>query len=168
MEGYHLSVTHATTLDYITPTELCEKLASGEGFTAYRSNYRPSSPQRLPFPADLTPKEQRSSVLVNIYPNFVITVGPNCAVFLILLPVRVESVVIKMGVLVQDGSDDLAETKAYIDLAHAFNAEDKATLEAIQKNAKTSFRPIAHLAPEALEGTIWDFTRQMARLMISK
>jgi len=167
MEGYHLSVTHATTLDYITPTELCEKLASGEGFTAYRSNYRPSSPQRLPFPADLTSKEQRSSVLVNIYPNFVITVGPNCAVFLILLPVRVESVVIKMGVLVQDGSDDLAETKAYIDLAHAFNAEDKATLEAIQKNAKTNFRPIAHLAPEAFEGTIWDFTRQMARLMIS-
>jgi len=143
------------------------KLASGDGFTAYRSNYRPSSPQRLPFPADLTPKEQRSSVLVNIYPNFVITVGPNCAVFLILLPVRVESVVIKMGVLVQDGADDLAETKAYIDLAHAFNAEDKATLEAIQKNAKTSFRPIAHLAPEAFEGTIWDFTRQMAKLMIS-
>ena len=60
-----------------------------------------------------------------------------------------------------------AETKAYIDLAHAFNAEDKATLEAIQKNAKTNFRPIAHLAPEAFEGTIWDFTRQMARLMIS-
>ena len=52
-----------------------------------------------------------------------------------------------MGVLVQDGADDLAETKACIDLASAFNAEDKATLEAIQKNAKTSIRPIAHLAP---------------------
>ena len=31
MEGYHLSVTHATTLDSITPTELCEKLATGKG-----------------------------------------------------------------------------------------------------------------------------------------
>ena len=86
---------------------------------------------------------------------------------MILLPVRVESVVIKMGVLVQDGSDDLAETKAYIDLAQAFNSEDKVTLEAIQKNAKTSFRPVAHLAPEEFEGTIWDFTRQMAKLIIS-
>ena len=37
MEGYHLSITHARTLDDITPTELCEKLASGAGFTAYRS-----------------------------------------------------------------------------------------------------------------------------------
>ena len=165
MEGYHLSVTHAVTLDHITPTELCEKLASGQGFTAYRSHYRPSSPQRVPFPPDLTPKEQRSSVLLNIYPNFVITVGPNCAVFLILLPVRAESVVIKMGVLVQDGADDLPETKAYIDLAHEFNAEDKATLEAMQKNTKSAFRPVAALAPDAYEGTIWDFTRRMATLL---
>ena len=36
-----------------------------------------------------------------------------------------------------------------------------------QKNAKTIFRPIAHLAPEAFEGTIWNFTRQMAKLTIS-
>ena len=165
MEAYHLSVTHAVTLDHITPTELCEKLASGQGFTAYRSNYRPSSPQREPFPPSLTAQERRSSVLFNVYPNFVITVGPNCAVFLILLPVRAESVVIKMGVLIQDGADDLPETKAYIDLAHEFNAEDKATLEAMQKNAKTAFRPMAALAPEDYEGTIWDFTRRMATLL---
>ena len=43
-EGYHLSVTHATTLDLITLTELCE-LATGKGFTAYRSNYR--DPHRI-------------------------------------------------------------------------------------------------------------------------
>lgn len=164
MEGYHLSVTHPVTLDPITPTELCEKLAQGEGFTAYRSNYRPSSPQREPFPKDLTEKERRSSVLFNIYPNFVITVGPNCAVFLILLPETSETVNIKMGVLVQEGADDLPETKAYIDLAHEFNAEDKATLEAMQKNTKTAHRPMMPLAPEAYEGTVWDFTRRIASL----
>ena len=164
MEGYHLSITHAKTLDHVTPTRLCEKLASGPGFTAYRSNYDPTFPQREPFPEDLTEQERRSSVLFNVYPNFVITVGPNCAVFLILLPESSETVNIKLGVLVQEGADDLPETAEYIALAHEFNAEDKATLEAMQKNTKTAHRPMAPLAPDALEGTIWDFTRHMARL----
>ncbi|MGC6484625.1 MAG: aromatic ring-hydroxylating oxygenase subunit alpha [Candidatus Puniceispirillales bacterium] len=162
MEGYHLSVTHAKTLDDITPTELCEKLPHGQAFTAYRSNYRPASPQRTPFPETLTAQEQRSSVLFTIYPNFLITVGPNCAVFLILLPEEPEAVRIKMGVLVQDGADDLPATKAYIDLAHAFNAEDRAILEAMQKNARSATRTTAPLAPDAYEGTIWDFTRYIA------
>lgn len=162
MEGYHLSIAHAKTLDSITPTALCEKLSAGEGYTAYRSNYHPDAPQRTPFPKNLTSKEQRSSVLFSIYPNFVITVGPNCAVFLILLPEVAHKVNIKIGILVQEDSDDLPETKAYIDLAHAFNAEDKAILEAIQKTNRSSIRLPAPLAPEALEGTIWDFTRYIA------
>ena len=163
MEGYHLSVTHATTLDSITPIELCEKLATGKGFTAYRSKYRDSSPQREPFPEELTEQERRSSVLFNVYPNFVITVGPNCAVFLILLPETPETVNIKMGILVQEGAEDLPETEAYINLAHEFNAEDRMMLEAVQKNSRSAHRPPSPLAPEALEGTIWDFTRHVAR-----
>lgn len=162
MEGYHLSITHAKTLDSITPTRLCEKLTAGEAFTAYRSNYHPDAPQRTPFPKNLTAKEQRSSVLFSIYPNFLITVGPNCAVFLILLPEQAGSVNIKMGILIQDGADDLPETKAYIDLAHAFNAEDKAILEVMQKANRSSIRTMAPLGPEALEGTIWDFTKFVA------
>ena len=102
-------------------------------------------------------------MLFSIYPNFVITVGPNCAVFLILLPEVADKVNIKMGVLVQEGADDLPETHAYIDLAHEFNAEDKEILEAIQKNNRSGLRSLAPLAPEALEGTIWDFTRYIAR-----
>lgn len=162
MEGYHLSVTHPITLDPVTPTELCEKLANSPQFTAYRSNYRPESEQRKPYPEGLTQQELRSSVLFNVYPNFLITVGPNCAVFLILLPEEAESVNIKMGVLVQEGADDAPGTKAYIELAHEFNAEDKATLEAMQKNTKTAYRPTAPLAPADYEGTVWDFTRHIA------
>ncbi|MCE2517909.1 MAG: aromatic ring-hydroxylating dioxygenase subunit alpha [Alphaproteobacteria bacterium] len=165
MEGYHLSVTHAKTLDHITPTELCEKLAKSTQFTAYRSNYRPEAEQRKPYPAELTEKERRSSVLFTVYPNFLITVGPNCAVFLILLPEAAEEVNIKMGVLVQEGADDLPATRAYIELAHEFNAEDKATLEAMQKNTRTAHRPIAPLAPEQYEGTVWDFTRHVAQCL---
>lgn len=167
MEGYHLSITHAQTLDDITPTELCEKLPHGETFTAYRSNYRPSFPQRTPFPESLTKKEQRSSVLFTIHPNFLITVGPNCAVFLILLPEQADAVNIKMGVLVQEGADDLPATKAYIDLAHEFNAEDKAILEVMQKNTRSTNKGTAPLAPDALEGTIWDFTRYIASRIVA-
>ena len=161
--GLHLSVTHATTLDSITPTELCEKLATGKGFTAYRSNYRDTATQREPFPEELTAQERRSSVLFNVYPNFVITAGPNCAVPLILFPETPETVNIKMGILVQEGADDLPETEAYINLAHEFNAEDRMMLEAVQKNSRSAHRPPSPLAPEALEGTIWDFTRHVAR-----
>jgi phenylpropionate dioxygenase-like ring-hydroxylating dioxygenase large terminal subunit len=162
MEGYHLSVTHAETLDHITPTNLCEKLGNGSRYTAYRSNYHEDFPQRKPFPEGLTPKERRSSVLFCVYPNFVITVGPNCAIFLILLPDTPQSVNIRMGVLVQDGADDLQATKDYISLAHEFNAEDKAVLEVMQKTTGTAFRPMAPLGPSDLEGTIWDFTRHIA------
>jgi len=165
MEGYHLSVTHAKTLDHITPTGLCEKLANGPGFTAYRSNYHDDFPQRKPYPEGLTAKERRSSVLFCVYPNFVITVGPNCAIFLILLPDSPQSVDIRMGVLVQDGADELQATKDYISLAHEFNAEDKAVLEVMQQSAGSAFRPIAPLAPDNLEGTIWDFTRHIAGIV---
>ncbi|XDZ66392.1 aromatic ring-hydroxylating dioxygenase subunit alpha [Alphaproteobacteria bacterium LSUCC0684] len=162
MEGYHLSVTHAETLDHITPTRLCEKLGNGSRYTAYRSNYDDSFPQRKPYPEGLTAKERRSSVLFSVYPNFVITVGPNCAIFLILLPDTPESVNIRMGVLVQDGADDLQATRDYISLAHEFNAEDKAVLEIMQKSTGTAYRPMAPLGPADLEGTIWDFTRHIA------
>ena len=145
------------------PTELCEKLATGKGFTAYRSNYRDSSPQREPFPEELTEQERRSSVLFNVYPNFVITVGPNCAVFLILLPETPETVNIKMGILVQEGADDLPETEAYINLAHEFNAEDRMMLEAMQKNSRSVHRPPSPLAPEALEGTCLLYTSPSPR-----
>ena len=85
MEGYHLSITHAKTLDHVTPTRLCEKLASGPGLPLTgqimtRLSRNVSRSRRL------NRTRTRSSVLFNVYPNFVITVGPNCAVFLILLP----------------------------------------------------------------------------------
>ena len=36
-------------------------------------------------------------------------------------------------------------------------------VQAIQKNSYSAHRPPLPLAPEALEGTIWDFTRHVAR-----
>ena len=36
-------------------------------------------------------------------------------------------------------------------------------LEAIQWNTRTKYRPVSSLAPESFEGTIWDFTRYVAR-----
>ena len=46
-----------------------------------------------------------------------------------------------MGILVQAGADDLQATTDYINLAHEFNAEDRAMLEAIQRNTKNETSP---------------------------
>ncbi len=165
MEGYHLSITHPFTLDPITPTDLCVKLDNSPQFTAYRANYRPDAEPRTPYPEGLTADERRSSILFNVYPNLVVTAGPNCGVFLILLPEDAGSVKIKMGILVQNGADDLPSTKSYTDLAHKFNAEDKITLEAMQKNTRTKHRPMSPLAPADYEGTVWDFTKYIAKMM---
>ncbi len=40
--------------------------------------------------------------------------------------------------------------------------ETSRLLEAMQRNTRTAHRPASPLAPEALEGTIWDFTRYVA------
>ena len=60
MEGYHLSATHLTTLHPITPTKLCKKMRSGEGWTGYHAFYDPDYPPRGPLPPDLTDDEKNN------------------------------------------------------------------------------------------------------------
>ena len=91
--------------------------------------------------------------------------GPNCAVFLILLPETSQTVNIKMGILVQAGADDLQATTDYINLAHEFNAEDRAMLEAMQRN-RTKHRPVSSLAQnlsKGLSGILRDMWRVIFR-----
>lgn len=167
MEGYHLSTSHATSLDAYSPTHLCEKMTSGPTFTAYRSHYRPEAADRGPFLPELTTEERRSSVLFSAFPNFMIAVGPNAALWLALLPEEPESVAVKMGVAINPGTEDAPATREYIELCHEFSAEDRQILETQQKNMRSRLRPSVPLAPENLEGTIWDFTRFISRSLTS-
>ena len=86
MEGYHLTPTHSKTLHPITPTSLCEKIPGDENFTAYKSHFVPSWPERGPFPAELTAAEKRYSVLFCVFPSMVVAYAPNMTLYMCLRP----------------------------------------------------------------------------------
>ncbi|WP_335752989.1 SRPBCC family protein [Sulfitobacter sp.] len=168
MEGYHLFATHPKMLQPITPTQLCRKVPAEDRWTAYRSYYDPEFPPRGPFHDDMTEDEQRNSVLFNIFPSFVVAVAANYTQFLCLRPNGVDKVSIRWGVcgLKTDPLDP--EVVAYVDLCKAFNAEDKEKLETLQAAQNTRYFSGGPLAPDDLEGTIWDFLKYMERKLGDK
>ncbi|SNT73897.1 aromatic ring-hydroxylating oxygenase subunit alpha [Paracoccus seriniphilus] len=161
MEGYHLFATHPKTLQPMTPTQLCRKVPGEGRWTAYRSYYDPEFPPRGPFHEDMTEDEQRNSVLFNIFPSFVVAVAANYTLFLCLRPNGAGQVAIRWGVcgLKTDPLDP--EVVAYVDLCKAFNAEDREKLETLQAAQNTRYFSGGPLAPDDLEGTIWDFLKYM-------
>ncbi|MCB1460282.1 MAG: aromatic ring-hydroxylating dioxygenase subunit alpha [Nitratireductor sp.] len=163
MEGYHLSATHLETLHPITPTSLCRKMVSGDAWTGYHAFYDPSYPPRGPFHPDLSEDERRNSPMYGIYPNLVVGMATNFTLFMCLRPNGPDQVKIRWGVC---GLEDLPESpkvQDYVALCRAFNAEDKEKLEALQLALKSRHFHGGPLAPDDFEGTIWDFTRYMAR-----
>lgn len=163
MEGYHLFATHPKTLQPMTPTQLCKKVPGEERWTAYRSYYDPDFPPRGPFHADMTEDEQRNSVLYNLFPSFVVAVAANYTLHLCLRPAGVDKVAIRWGVAGFKTDPEDPEVRRYVDLCHAFNAEDRAKLETLQKAQNTRHFHGGPLAPDDLEGTIRDFLQYMAR-----
>nr|WP_309503673.1 aromatic ring-hydroxylating dioxygenase subunit alpha [uncultured Roseovarius sp.] len=163
MEGYHLFATHPKTLQPMTPTQLCKKVPGEDRWTAYRSYYDPSFPPRGPFHEDMTEDEQRNSVLFNIFPSFVVAVAANYTLYLCLRPAAVDKVAIRWGVAGFKTDPEDEEVVNYVQLCKDFNAEDRAKLETLQRAQNTRYYQSGPLAPDDLEGTIWDFLQYMAR-----
>ena len=163
MEGYHLSPTHAKTLHAITPTALCEKLPDDAAFTGYRSNFDPACPERLPYHADLSPVERRSDVFYWIYPSFVVGFAPHFTLYMCIRPLTADSVGIRWGIAGVEPDPASANAKAYVDLCHAFCAEDRATLEGLQRGLKSRHYEYGLLSGDNYEGTVWDMLQYMAR-----
>jgi phenylpropionate dioxygenase-like ring-hydroxylating dioxygenase large terminal subunit len=163
MEGYHLSATHLETLHPITPTSLCRKMVSGDAWTGYHAYYNPSYPPRGPFHPDLTEDERRNSPMYGVYPNLVVGMATNFTLFMCLRPHGPDQVKIRWGVTGLEDAPDSQKVQDYVALCRAFNAEDRAKLEALQQALKTRHYPGGPLAPDDYEGTIWDFTRYVAR-----
>lgn len=162
MEGYHLTPTHARTLHPMTPTALCKKMLSGEYHTGYWSGYDPKFPDRKPYPEGLTEEERRKSPMFWVAPNHVVGLASNNCAYMCLRPVGVGKVAIRWGALSTEGPDSKI-AKDYVALCHAFNAEDKVKLEAVQKGMKSRYLTPSPLAPEDFEGTIWDIYQFMAK-----
>lgn len=165
MEGYHLFATHPKTLQPMTPTQLCRKVPGEPRWTAYRSYYDPAFPPRGPFHEDMTEDEQRNTVLFNVFPSFVVAVAANYTLYLCLRPNGSDKVAIRWGISGFKTDPEDPEVTAYVDLCKSFNAEDKEKLETLQLAQNTRFFPHGPLAPDDLEGTIWDFLGYMGRML---
>ena len=163
MEGYHLSATHLKTLHKITPTRLCKKMGSDDGWTGYHAYYDPNYPPRGPFHPDLTEDEKTKSPMYGVYPNLVVGMATNFTLFMCLRPDGVDKVKIRWGVTGLENDPDAQSVKDYVDLCHSFNAEDREKLEILQIALKTRNYPGGPLAPDDYEGSIWDFTQYIAR-----
>jgi phenylpropionate dioxygenase-like ring-hydroxylating dioxygenase large terminal subunit len=165
MEGYHLSATHLTTLHPITPTKLCQKMVSGEGWTGYHACYNPDYPPREPFHPDLTEFERNNSPMYGVFPNLMVGMGTDFTLFMIIRPDGPEKVRIRWGVTGQEDAPDAEATQKYVDLCRSFNIEDKEKLEILQQAMRTRTFDGGPLAPDDFEGTIWDFIQYMAARM---
>jgi choline monooxygenase len=166
MEGYHLFATHPTTLQPMTPTQMCKKVPGEDRWTAYRSYYHPDFPPRGPFHKDMTEDQQRNTVMFNIFPSFVVAVAANYTLYLCLRPVAADKVAIRWGVsgFKEDPTDP--EVVKYLDLCKEFNGEDREKLETLQQAQKTRYYQSGPLAPDDFEGAIWDFLQYMARRLV--
>ncbi|WP_298361971.1 aromatic ring-hydroxylating dioxygenase subunit alpha [uncultured Litoreibacter sp.] len=163
MEGYHLSATHLDTLHPITPTKLCKKMSSGPAWTGYHAYYNPDYPPRGPFHEDLTEDEKINSPMFGIYPNLVVGMATNFTLFMCLRPHGVDQVKIRWGVTGLENDPEAQAVKDYVQLCRDFNIEDKEKLEILQQALKTKHYHGGPLAPDDMEGTIWDFVHYMAR-----
>jgi phenylpropionate dioxygenase-like ring-hydroxylating dioxygenase large terminal subunit len=162
IEGYHLSATHKDTLHPTTPTSLCRKLPGAAQYTGYRSYYNPSVPDRGPYHPDLTADEKRNSVMGVIYPCFLFGFATHYTLYMTLRPVRVDRVALKWGVLGLLDDPEHPEVMKFVELCHAFNAEDREKLETQLKGLQTRIYSTGPLAPADFEGTIWDFLQYVA------
>ena len=161
MEGYHIFATHPQTLQPMTPTQLCKKIPGKDRWTGYLSYYDPQYPPRGPFHEDMTEDEQNHTVMFNIFPSFVVAVAANYTLYLCLRPAGADKVAIRWGISGFKTDPEDPEVIDYINLCKSFNGEDREKLETLQKGQNTRFYHSGPLAPDDLEGTIWDFLNYM-------
>lgn len=166
MEGYHLTPVHLKTLHPMTPTRLCEKVPGGAAWTGYKSHYDEAFEGRSEVHPDMTEEECRLSMMVWIYPAFVLGLGPNTATYMSLQPDGPDAVRIKWDTIYRAGmTRDGAQARW--DFAASFNAEDKLRLVDMQTGLHSRFATGGPLAPADYEGTIWDFYRWMAGRLLA-
>lgn len=158
MEGYHLSRVHPQTLGGRTPTRLCEKLPSGEGFTGYRANYPGNAPERGKCHPDLNEEQLGGSQLYCVYPSQVFSIASDVLVYLALQPAGPDHVKLRWGMSVFDHDMPQEEIDARIALWRQINEEDKAKLARVQAALHSQHAVAGPLAPDHYEGTIFDFT----------
>src|ERR1700730_17008896 len=88
---------------------------------------------------------------------------PHQTIYLCLRPLSVGRVAIRWGIAGHDPAPDPTQLAQYIAFADAFNAEDRAKLETLQRGLKSRFYVPGPLAATNYQGTLRDFYTFMGR-----
>jgi phenylpropionate dioxygenase-like ring-hydroxylating dioxygenase large terminal subunit len=172
MEGYHLFIAHAKTIEPAMPTKLANALHGGPGFSLYEQGRVPGQSYEcssdMPVAnAGLTEEERNTAVLFAVFPCHVVSVVAERTFWLSLQPYGVDKVKVFWGVDVFPGSlpEGEAARAAYAaELKAGFdriNDEDKPIIGSIVQNAAALAAAPGRLSPK--ERTVWNFQQYLAR-----
>ena len=111
-------------------------------------------------------EECRQSMMVWIYPGFVVAQSPNSAVYMSITPTGPTDLQVRWDVIARPETFEDGEAKRRFDFAASFNVEDRERLLDVQKGLSSRFAARGFLAPADLEGTVWDFYQYMSEKLI--
>ncbi len=174
MEGYHLFVAHAKTIEPAMPTRLANAMFGGAGFSLYEQGRVPGQSYErssdMPVANDqLTEDEKNKAVLFAVFPCHVVSVVAERTFWLSLQPHGTDKVKVFWGSDIFPGSlpDDAevrtryaAELKAGFD---RINDEDKPIIGGIAQNARALAAAPGRLSPK--ERTVWNFQQYLAAIL---
>ena len=174
MEGYHLFVAHAKTIQPAMPTRFANALHGGPGYSLYEQgripgqNYERSSDMPVAN-TQLTDEQMNKAVLFAVFPCHVISIVAERTFWLSLQPYGTDKVKVFWGADIFPGSlpdgDEVraayaAELKAGFD---RINDEDKPIIGSIAQNAAALAAAPGRLSPK--ERTVWNFQQYLARML---
>ena len=167
-ESYHVFAVHAETLEQGSPTISTRVLEGGTGFNHHSmhldtTEYGESILLRLP-------THLRELIhLICIYPCSVFTLEPASAIWLSIQPTGPQSLKYTLQIaLYQDEESGLTQELIdyYKDMAKAFMAEDKATIELVQRGLASNGGSSGVLHP--WERTNWEFGHYLVRELLGE
>jgi phenylpropionate dioxygenase-like ring-hydroxylating dioxygenase large terminal subunit len=174
MEGYHLFVAHAKTIEPAMPTRLANAMHGGPGYGLYEQGRIPgqSYERSSDMPVvnkSLTEAEKNTAVLFAVFPCHVVSIVAERTFWLSLQPYGTDKVKVFWGVDVFPGSlPEGAEARAAYaaELKAGFdriNDEDKPIIGVIVQNARALAAEPGRLSPK--ERTVWYFQQYIARML---
>jgi nitrite reductase/ring-hydroxylating ferredoxin subunit len=158
MEAYHLSATHPKTLAPIAPVSRVRAEDGPIDYFFYRSGMAAGTAVP-PFDATLRPLiAQPDTALVDeaivaaVFPSLVLSIAADWIWWIAMQPDGVDHVLIEHGLsapfdITPDEALPTHPSFYFLDLAEAFNEEDRLRTEAVQRGAESGFGRTAPLSP---------------------
>lgn len=163
-ESYHVFSVHKATLEQATPTASIENRAGGDAFNHHIQ--RTSDAFSLAAGRQLGLDRERASEdhLICIYPALALNIVGGSALWLSVMPTGPAGLKARMWQTLLPDADGHIDDEAIREAGaavHAFMAEDRAVIEAVQKGLAAGAGNRAPLHP--WEDTNWQFSRYLLR-----